>query len=213
MEYYRLLSLTFKYRILALVRTLWRKRSYQRQEGANIERTSACALVRPFARSLLHPLPVMHDAMLLTLYAHRNNPIFLLRHCHPLPPPPSVLSTPPSRTSSIRPRLFISIYFDHQIPHLYPSASSRPVTRQRTSRYVVLLLQIILRRCRSELLGFVVVYDDWRPLDRGWKIIPLSNVDITRVKSNWLTFTFSLKEDLQKYIYQKITENPENVWK
>lgn len=109
----------------------------RRQEGANIERTSA--------RSLLRPLSVMHDAMLLTLYAHRNNPIFLPRfRLHHLrlvvspyrprgPRPALALSLSPTR-----PWLFISIYFDHRIPHLYPSASSRPATT-RTGLAVYLI--------------------------------------------------------------------------
>lgn len=49
-----------------------------------------------------------------------------------IPPPPPRSTIPPSRIllslSPTRPRLFISIYFDHRIPHLCPLASSLPVT-------------------------------------------------------------------------------------
>lgn len=78
------------------------------------------------ADEFLHPLPVMHDAMLLTLYTPTETtlfPRFLLRHLR------LAVSEDLTDLAETRPRLFISIYFDHRSPHLYPSASSRPVTK------------------------------------------------------------------------------------
>lgn len=123
---------------------VWVSRGADRQqEGANIERTSARALLRSF--------PVMHDAMLLTLYAHRNNPIFLLRF-----PSSSCIAAAVSfrratleddaPRSSIRPRLFISIYFSHRIPHLYPSASSHPGYTRYIARVADLRVYFITAR-------------------------------------------------------------------
>lgn len=107
------------------------------------------------ADEFLHPLPVMHDAMLLTLYTPTETtlfPRFLLRHLR--------LVVPEDFADLVetRPRLFISIYFDHRSPHLYPSASSRLVTKQRISQYILSPLKIILYRHRASFS--IVIYGD-----------------------------------------------------
>jgi len=89
------------------------------------------------------------------IYAHWNNPIPSI----PPPPPPPRRSRGPRRDLvETRPRLFISIYFDHRSPHLYPSASSRLVTKQRISQYILSPLKIILYRHRASFS--IVIYGD-----------------------------------------------------
>lgn len=132
----------------------------RRQEGANIERTSA--------RSLLRPLSVMHDAMLLTLYAHRNNPIFLPRfRLHHLR-----LVVSPYRPRGPRPALALTltltdpplvIYF-----HLFRPSDPALISfglvapcydADGPRQYILLPLKMISRRRRANCVaGSVVVY-------------------------------------------------------
>lgn len=119
------------------------------------------------ADEFLHPLPVMHDAMLLTLYMPTETtlfPRFLLRHLR------LRRSTAPfPRTSPISPRLALGYLFlfisTIESPHLYPSASSRPVIRPADLAVYFIIAQNDFASSPSKLLDYVV-NGDWIIIDR-----------------------------------------------
>lgn len=146
----------------------------------------------------------MHDAMLLTLYAHRNNPIFLprfrLRHLHLVVPPYHPQGPRPALSLSLtRPRLFISIYFDHRIPHLYPSASSRPVTTNgprsifyyRSKWFRVVDVQTSWFRCWIQQLNSC---DYNRKIISSFKWKMLTSSEFMNRESKWLYFSYEEKK-------------------
>lgn len=114
-------------------------------------------------RSLLHPLPVMHDAMLLTLYAHRNNPIFLPRfHLRLVVPPCHPRGPCLALSLSRRPALGYLFPFISTIgSRTYILRPRRALLRQADLAVYFITARNDFASPPCELLGSAVVCGDW----------------------------------------------------